>query len=237
MRKTIVITLLSMLCTIVFAAGDPFISISFDATDGTGEVKPEEATSFSGSAPINVTFHYKLENVSPNEYKENYLEWKIVNGEETILNHDSSPTFNLKNSGTYVISFLAKFEKDGNIYDLEAENTLSITIYDSELEFPNAFSPNNDNKNDTYKPKSYKSIVDFRAIIFNRWGQKLYEWNDIAADGWDGTFNGTPVKQGVYFALIRAKGSDGKVYNIKKDINLFRSYDETYQDNGSSVAP
>ena len=42
----------------------------------------------------------------------------------------------------------------------------------------------------------------------------------------DGKFNGQDVKEGVYFVLVNAKGADGKVFNIKKDVNLLRSYRE-----------
>lgn len=97
---------------------------------------------------------------------------------------------------------------------------------ESILQMPNAFSPNGDGINDIYKAKSgYQGITEFRAIIFNRWGQKLYEWND-PAEGWDGTYKGKPVKEGVYFVLVKAKGSDGKIYNIKRDVNLLRGYME-----------
>jgi gliding motility-associated-like protein len=77
-----------------------------------------------------------------------------------------------------------------------------------------------------YKPKTFKSIVEFRAIIFNRWGQKLYEWNDVAAEGWDGSYNGRQVKQGTYFVLCNAKGADGKVFKIKKDVNILRGFEK-----------
>lgn len=98
------------------------------------------------------------------------------------------------------------------------------TSDESVLQMPNAFSPNGDGFNDIYKVKSgYKNITDFHAYIFNRWGQKLYDWTDIAS-GWDGTYKGSPVKEGVYFVIVKAKGSDGKVFNIKKDVNLLRGY-------------
>ncbi len=74
--------------------------------------------------------------------------------------------------------------------------------------------------------KGFKSIVEFRAIIFNRWGQKLFEWTD-PNEGWDGTFNGKPVAQGVYFVNVKAKGADGRKFHIKKDVNLLRGYNET----------
>ena len=91
---------------------------------------------------------------------------------------------------------------------------------------PNAFSPNGDGINDIYKPKSgYKSIVKFDAYIFNRWGVKLFEWHDPST-GWDGTYKGKPVKDGVYFCLVKAEGADGRKFNIKKDVNVLRGYIE-----------
>ena len=95
----------------------------------------------------------------------------------------------------------------------------------SKLSFPNAFSPNGDGKNDKFIAKECQNITEFHAYIFNRWGQKLFDWTDTA-DGWDGTYNGTPVKEGVYFLLCKAKGSDGTTYNIRKDVNLLRGYYE-----------
>ena len=95
----------------------------------------------------------------------------------------------------------------------------------SSIVIPNAFSPNNDQINDKLmvKAKETVGIVEFRAIIYNRWGQKLYEWTDIN-DGWDGTYNGRPVKQGTYFVLVKAKGSDGQTHTIRRDVNLLRGY-------------
>ncbi len=97
----------------------------------------------------------------------------------------------------------------------------------SHIEIYNAFSPNGDNRNDVLRVKSSTGIVEFKAIIFNRWGQKLYEWTDING-GWDGNVNGKPAKQGTYFVLVKAKGSDGQTHTIKRDVNLLRGYNEGY---------
>ena len=51
------------------------------------------------------------------------------------------------------------------------------------------------------------------------------------ATGWDGTYRGKPVKEGVYFCLVKAKGADGVVYNIKRDVNLLRGYTEEQNSN------
>ena len=75
-----------------------------------------------------------------------------------------------------------------------------------------------------------KSIVEFSATIFNRWGQKIYSWGideiDCETCGWDGTYKGNPVKDGVYFAVIKAKGADGVTYEFRRDVNLLRGYTE-----------
>ena len=61
--------------------------------------------------------------------------------------------------------------------------------------------------------------------IYNRWGQKLYQWTDPYS-GWDGRYNGKDVKEGVYFVWVEAQGADGQKFTIKRDVNLLRSYTE-----------
>ncbi len=95
---------------------------------------------------------------------------------------------------------------------------------ESSLIMPNAFSPNGDGQNDIYQAKSYSNLESFHAYIFNRWGQKLYDWTD-PAEGWDGNYNGREAKEGVYYVLVKARGTDGVEYNIRKDVNLLRGYE------------
>ena len=106
--------------------------------------------------------------------------------------------------------------------DATATDSTATTGAESKLIMPNAFSPNGDGHNDTYRPKEHRNLVDFHAYIFNRWGQKLYEWSDPNATGWDGTYHGHDVKDGVYYVLVKARGTDDVVYNIRKDVNLLR---------------
>jgi gliding motility-associated-like protein len=54
--------------------------------------------------------------------------------------------------------------------------------------FPNAFTPNYDGLNDTYKPKLYGAILKYHLAIYNRFGQKVFETYDHNK-GWDGSFN------------------------------------------------
>ena len=120
------------------------------------------------------------------------------------------------------LPFACSAQDDILVEDDEEEQ---VVVSESKLSFPNAFSPNGDGKNDKFIAKECQNIVEFHAYIFNRWGQKLYEWTD-PAEGWDGTYKGKDVKEGVYFLLCRAKGADGREYNIRKDVNLLRGFTE-----------
>ena len=87
--------------------------------------------------------------------------------------------------------------------------------------------------NDPQSSSHWKSIIDFHAYIFNRWGQKLYEWHDPAGY-WDGTYKGKDVPDGVYFVLVNAKGADGHIYNIRKDVNLLRAVNDGNSSSGET---
>ena len=107
--------------------------------------------------------------------------------------------------------------------DEETADTTGVVV--SHIEIPNGISPNGDGRNDVLRVKADKTkgIVEFRAIVYNRWGQKIYEWTDLDG-GWDGNWNGHPAKQGTYFVLVKAKGSDGREHTIKRDVNLLRGF-------------
>jgi len=62
--------------------------------------------------------------------------------------------------------------------------------------FPNAFTPDGDSINDTFRPVA-KNIFYFTMIVFDRWGQQIYSTND-AAIGWDGMFKGKACPAGTY---------------------------------------
>ena len=61
------------------------------------------------------------------------------------------------------------------------------------------------------------------AVVFNRWGQKQYEWNTVSG-GWDGrSSSGVDCADGTYYYILYATGIDGKEYSQKGFFNLIRS--------------
>ena len=223
--------LLLVLCTTLQAYADEVPTIDPQATFTTDEGE-ETGTSYSGSAPLTVVFHANAENVGM--YTPHY-EWRFTKEGETqpyLVRYEEETEYTFTEAGSHRIVLYATFINGNDTvaytkdYWQDAQ-PITIQISESKLEMPNAFSPNGDGINDIYRAKNnYQSIVEFDAYIFNRWGQNIYEWHDPAG-GWDGKFNGKDVKQGVYFVLVKAKGADGRKYNIKKDVNLLRGYTES----------
>jgi gliding motility-associated-like protein len=73
------------------------------------------------------------------------------------------------------------------------------------LYIPNAFTPNNDGKNDIFRPfGSDIELTAFTMSIYNRWGKLLFNTNNIN-NGWDGTYKGEKVPIGTYIWRINAK--------------------------------
>ncbi|KAA2242558.1 T9SS type B sorting domain-containing protein [Chitinophaga agrisoli] len=85
---------------------------------------------------------------------------------------------------------------------------------------PNAFTPNQDGKNDLFKPEG-NIISGVEMKIFNQWGELLYASTERSA-AWDGTVNGKPQPMGVYVYAIRLKLADGKETLRKGSVNLIR---------------
>lgn len=228
------IFLVMLLCSISAAAQDTYPTISPSATYTDSEGNEQNSTSITESAPLTVNFISGAENTDG--WTAHY-EWHIyLQGQRdnpTVVRYEENTEYTFNDAGTHLAELWATFTNGNDTVQYTDEywsteaSPITVSIYDSRLEFPNAFSPNGDGINDIYKAKDgYRSIVEFQATIFNRWGQKIYSWNDPAG-GWDGKFHGKDVKQGVYFVLVKARGADGRKFNIKKDVNLLRGYTET----------
>lgn len=101
-------------------------------------------------------------------------------------------------------------------------DTVAVTVNNIfNLWVPSAFTPNDDGTNDIVgiTPKGIKNLDIFR--IYNRWGQKVFETNDINQK-WDGTFNGKPQELGVYVYYAIGITFLDELYKDKGNITLIR---------------
>ena len=88
--------------------------------------------------------------------------------------------------------------------------------------FPNVFSPNGDGWNEYFNTVSPCAYDQYNMKIFSRWGELLFETNDATLEaGWDGTFNGQQVQEGVYIYVVKYAHEFGEG-QISGDVSIMR---------------
>lgn len=188
-----------------------------EARDVDNEKKNnQDDGALGGSAPVKITFKaYPTDAVV-------HKEWQMAtdpdfnNIELRLADETVEQEFN--EAGTFYWRF---FGANGDGSCEAYSDVYTVNIGTSELLCPNVFSPgSSEGVNDVWKV-SYKSIVQFKCWIYNRWGNQITTFDD-PAQGWDGTYGGKLVKPGVYYYVIQATGADGKKYKLKGDINIIR---------------
>lgn len=177
------------------------------------ESKPT-TSGLGGSAPAEITFTADVTDAAV------YTEWQFSKYPDFSIPDlrffQTEVAYEFTESGTTYVRFVAADDSGECRYESPA---FEVNIGESKLQCPNVFSPgNNDGVNDEWRV-SYKSIVSFECHIFNRWGVKMADLSD-PAQGWDGKYGGKTVPSGVYYYVIKAKGSDGRNYNLSGDINV-----------------
>ncbi len=106
------------------------------------------------------------------------------------------------------------------------EVTINIACDNSQVFIPNVFTPNGDGMNDRFyiSGKGISKITKF--LIYNRWGELVYERYNIPAndpaEGWDGQYKGVVLPPDVFMYVIEANCNLGEVFKYKGDISIVR---------------
>lgn len=98
--------------------------------------------------------------------------------------------------------------------------TVALEPSDKDFYIPNAFTPNNDGKNDVFKAYG-SSIKSVELRVFNQWGELVYETKD-KDKGWDGIFKGKQQPVGVYPFGVKVTFIDNTVITKRGTVNLIR---------------
>lgn len=123
-------------------------------------------------------------------------------------------SFEMLSSGNYTLNVRDSNKCETGFILIMPENNKDFTLY-----IPNAFTPNDDIVNDIWFTNG-TCLGTFNCLIYNRWGEKIIELNDIK-NGWDGTFKGVPVPDGVYAYLVEIQTKIGPI-NRAGHITVFR---------------
>jgi len=114
------------------------------------------------------------------------------------------------------------YEGGGNIYgftDTSSSNEICL-IQEPKVYVPTGFTPGG--KNSVFKPSFiYVDAKNYFFIVFNRWGQKVFETNN-PEEGWDGTFDGTLAPEGTYVYNVRIFGTNGQEIEKNGSVTLLR---------------
>lgn len=85
------------------------------------------------------------------------------------------------------------------------------------LEIPNVFTPNNDGVNDLFMPVSIDGVITMNTTIFNRWGNVIYETDNLMIE-WDGK----DLNEGTYTWLIKYTDMNGEMFEQHGFVTLTR---------------
>lgn len=174
------------------------------------DLRPSLATTLEGSAPLEVFFQSNA-----NVPIAQFYRWEIFKDNQLLfIRNDQDQRYTFSESGNYTVRLTTSNSK------CEHVDSVMVKMSDSALEVPLVFTPNGDNINDEFRV-AYRSLASFNGWIYNRWGRRVFTWND-PQKGWDGKINGRDAAVGGYVFLIEAVGTDGKKYKRKGVVNLLR---------------
>ena len=145
-----------------------------------------------------------------------------------LLNDDLPDSQPIATSGNGILqtpiisadrSFFIRY-KDGDC--VSPLSKITIKVFDSTIIYvPNAFSPNNDRKNDMFHVTVQGRLKAFHISVYNRFGNMVYSSNDVNGS-WEGTLKGMPAPTGIYVYVITGVSYNNKNIKQKGIITLLR---------------
>jgi gliding motility-associated-like protein len=134
--------------------------------------------------------------------------WSIVSGQGTPR---ITVTAGMGNGDISVVA------SNGGCTDGPVYYTPNPTFANSELHFPNVFSPNNDGTHDKWEIRNILNYPDNEVTIINRWGNQVYH-SKTYKNNWDGD----NLSEGTYFYIVRVKLCDGQDKMFKGYVMIVR---------------
>ena len=128
----------------------------------------------------------------------NYWNWSFGTG---AISNAQNPTYTYADSGHYVVQLIVS-NYHGCIDS--TEHTIVIDPITTTY-IPSAFTPGANGLNDVFMIKGIDVLQkEFDLIIFDRWGEKIFETKDLNV-GWNGKWNNTGdfLEGGVYVYTVR----------------------------------
>jgi gliding motility-associated-like protein len=144
--------------------------------------------------------------------------------EHVYLTEDDLGDF--QQQGSRICYYVEAVERNGNLFGLldTSRSNVACSTFESDLYIPDAFSPNQDGRNEYFKPITpYVNPANYECVIYDRWGQHVYTIDQNNFRGWSGAdASGKPHPVGVYVYHLRLTTERGSVVDRKGSFNLIR---------------
>lgn len=144
------------------------------------------------------------------------FDWDFGDSLNPVGSTIKNPTHTYEAPGGYVIRLIATSDlgcSDTTYRAIEVMEEFYIYV-------PNAFTPNGDSHNHTFKVSTV-NIVDFDIKIFNRWGERIFDSTDQRFE-WDGTYKGLMVPNDVYVWVIDYVSTTGYQNKLTGHVTVIR---------------
>ncbi|MDR1762428.1 MAG: gliding motility-associated C-terminal domain-containing protein [Dysgonamonadaceae bacterium] len=205
------------------------VAVAVNCTAKTDREYAENETHASGdalggSAPIEYTF-----TAIANEPTAAFFNWKMFKRDLATGNYVQFYRYDQKvmqytfnESGDFRLQLEVS---DKTLSCVDSSQVFTILIGESKMEIPNAFSPGTSPGINDELRVSYASITNFKASVYNRWGNLLFHWED-PAKGWDGRVNGRYVPSGTYYVIVEYRDSTGKKRTASQSVSILRASED-----------
>jgi gliding motility-associated-like protein len=99
--------------------------------------------------------------------------------------------------GTYSVVVMDKNGCNGSL-----DVVVGIAASSKCIEIPTIITPNNDGVNDTWQIKNIDLFPNAEVFVFTRWGKLVFHTKNLAANPWNGTFEGTLLPTDSYHYVL-----------------------------------
>ena len=125
------------------------------------------------------------------------LDATMPNGTYLWSTGETTSSIEISTEGTYWVV------ANSNGCTLSDSTLITGSLGGGVIFFPNTFTPNGNGLNDYFTGYG-EHITYFKLMIFNRWGEKIFE-TENKEKGWDGKYKGELAEQDVYVWKIEYK--------------------------------
>lgn len=164
--------------------------------------------------------HLITRNLTTGSVAYDWSVYKNVNNQLVSTSTKIEPYFTLPDTGFYDVQLIT-VSSEGCYDTLRLFKPVYVNPRGL-VHMPDAFTPNKDDKNETYRPVGLNITKEFYLFqIFNRWGEVVFESTD-PDKGWDGTYSGKLAQMGVYAYKLKARLYSGEEVDYNGVVHLMR---------------